>query len=299
MEAVDSIYWNKCIDKVMKEAEQYLIYDGIVASTDDTSSVNLDVDIPSQVSLAGCESAENDEILTSNVSKMTTSVSKTKLKNVDIKKRRRKIPGGLRFRNLVVKQCTKDLISPAKLSAKHGISIRTIQFWVTSSGAKLPKKYKKELLKVFIPTNNQPSSSESISATTFGDHSYTRTDFNLSASVKVPASQETITSVRPSVSTAVQKANPSTAKPLKCPICRFETLRKNALDLHIRSHGPSGLDTSCKECGEVFPDKKQLAIHMTLHKRETNNKLCKFCSKEFKHQPNKSRHMKICKKRPE
>ena len=296
MAAVDSIYWNKCIDKVMKEAEQYLIYDGIVASTDDTSSENLDVDIPSQVSLAGFESAENDEILTSNVSKMTTSIPKTKLKNVDIKKRRRKIPGGLRFRNLVVKQCTKDLISPAKLSSKHGISIRTIQSWVTSSGAKLPKKYKKELLKVFIPTNNQPSSSESISATTFGDHSYTRTDFNLSASV--PASQETIASVRPSTSTAVQKANSCTAKPLICPICRFETLRNNAFDLHVRSHGPSGLDTSCKECGEVFHDKKQLAIHLTLHKRE-NNKLCKFCSKEFKHQPNKSRHMKICKKRPE
>ena len=289
MEAVDSIYWNKCIDKVMKEADQYLIYDGIVASPNDTSSENLDVDIPSQVSLPGCESAENDEILTSNVSKMTTSIPKTKLKNVDIKKRRRKIPGGLRFRSLVVKQCTKDLISPTKLSSKHGISIRTIQYWVTSSGAKMPQKYKKELLKVFIPTNNQPSSSDSISATTFGDHSYTRTDFNF------PASQETA-SARPSVSTAVQKANPCTVKPLKCPICRFETLRKNALDLHIRSHGPTGLDTSCKECGEVFPDKHQLAIHLTLHKRENNN-LCKFCSKEFKHLTNKRRHMKTCKKR--
>ena len=38
MEALDSVYWNKCIDKVMKEAEQYLIYDGIIAPPSDTSS---------------------------------------------------------------------------------------------------------------------------------------------------------------------------------------------------------------------------------------------------------------------
>jgi hypothetical protein len=38
MEALDSVYWNKCIDKVMKEAEQYLIYDGIIAPPSDNSS---------------------------------------------------------------------------------------------------------------------------------------------------------------------------------------------------------------------------------------------------------------------
>ena len=296
MAAVDSIYWNKCIDKVMKEAEQYLIYDGIVASPDDTSSENLDVDIPSQVSLSGCESAENDVILTSNVSEMTTSIPKTKLKSVDIKKRRRKIPGGLRFRNLVVKECTKDLISPAKLSSKHGISIRTIQYWVTSSGAKMPKKYKKELLKVFIPTNNQPLSSQSNSATTFGDHSYTRTDFNLSPTIN--DIKEIIASEKPSTSTAAQQVDPCTTKTFKCSMCVFETLRRSCFVSHIRSHGPSASHTSCKQCGEVFPDKRQLAKHLTSHKRE-KNKLCEFCSREFKDLSNKRRHMKICKKRPE
>ena len=54
MEAVDSKYWNKCIDKVMKEAEQYLIYDGIIAPPTDTSST------------------ENDEIPNSNVSEFVT-----------------------------------------------------------------------------------------------------------------------------------------------------------------------------------------------------------------------------------
>ena len=76
MEALDSVYWSKCIDKVMKEAEQYLIYDGIIAPPSDTSST------------------ENDEILNSNVSKTVTisSVSnpskrtKRKLKPVKVEK---------------------------------------------------------------------------------------------------------------------------------------------------------------------------------------------------------------------
>ena len=131
MEAVDSEYWNKCIDKVMKEAEQYLIYDGIIAPPTDNSIT------------------ENDEIPNSNVSKIATisSVSDapklTERKLKPVKKRK-----GLGIRELVVQQCTKDLISPAELSSRHGISIRTIQMWVTSSGAKLPLKYRKKITKV-------------------------------------------------------------------------------------------------------------------------------------------------------
>ena len=268
MEALDSVYWNKCIDKVMKEAEQYLIYDGIIAPPSDTSST------------------ENDVIPNSNVSEFVTISSQsnalstnTELKSVavkKIKKKRNKIPGGLRFRELVVKQCTKDLISPTELSSKHGISIKTIQNWVTSSGARLPRKYKKKLLKVSIPINDQPSCSSSISDTTYGDHSYTRTDFNSP--------------------TAIQKVklNPCTTKSLHCPIpmCKFETSRKSCLNQHIRSH------TSCKLCGEVFPGKRQLVVHMTTHK-EKKKLLCEFCSKEFKDNSNRWKHMKICKKRPE
>ena len=261
MEALDSVYWNKCIDKVMKEAEQYLIYDGIIAPPSDTSST------------------ENDEILNSNVSEFVTISSalstKTQLKSVavkKIKKKRNKIPGGLQFRKLVVKQCTKDLISPTELSSKHGISIKTIQNWVSSSGATLPRKYKKRLIKVSIPTNDQPYCSSSSSYTTYGDHSYTRIDFNSS--------------------TAVQ--NPYKTKSLHCPIpmCKFATSRKNALDLHVRSH------TSCKQCGEVVLGKRQLAVHMTTHK-EKKKQLCEFCGKEFKDRSNRWRHMKNCKKRPE
>ena len=261
MEAVDSAYWNKCIDKVMKEAEQYLIYDGIIAPPSDTSIT------------------ENDEVPNSNVSVTISSLSNTR----SIKKRTKKQlkpavkkRSGLRIRQLVVQQCTKNLISPAELSKIHGVSIRTIQMWVTSSGARLPLKYKKKILKVSIPTNDQPSCSSSISATTFGDHNYTRTDFNFS--------------------TAVQKVklDPCTKKSLYCPVpmCKFETSRKNCLDIHIKSH------VSCEHCGEVFPGKAKLAVHLTTHKLK-KKKLCISCDREFNDNSNKLRHMKICKKRPE
>ena len=279
MEAVDRDYWNKCIDKVMKEAEQYLIYDGIIAPPCDTSST------------------ENDGIPNSNVSEFVTisSVSnaqstkkgtKKQLKPV-VKKKRRVIQGGLEFRNLVVKQCTKELISPTRLASMHGISIRTIQKWVTRSGAKLPHKYKKQLLNVTIPINYQPAHSDSVLCTTFGDHSYTKTDFNLSA-------KKNLTSETPSVSTAAQniKLDHSATKILKCPMCNFQTSRKNCLDSHIKSHA------TCKHCGQVFLGNRQMAVHLTTHK-EKKNYLCDFCNMDCKKCSNKKRHMKICKKRPE
>ena len=261
MEAVDSEYWNKCIDKVMKEAEQYLIYDGIIAPPSDTSST------------------ENDEIPNSNVSEFVTipSVSNARSTKKRTKKQLKpavKKRSGLRIRKLVVQQCTKDLISPAELSSRHGIGIRTIQTWVTSSGAKLPSKYRKVITKVSIPINEQPSCSSSISATTFGDHTYTRTDFNRSSAVQKV------------------KLDPCTKKSLHCPMCKFETSRRSCLNAHIKSH------VSCKQCGEVFPGKQKLAVHLTTHKQK-KKQLCKFCSREFNDKSNRWRHEKICKKRPE
>ena len=149
--------------------------------------------------------------------------------------------------------------------------------WVTSSGARLPLKYRKKILKVSIPTNDKPSCSSSISATTFGDHNYTRTDFNFSTEVQKV------------------KLNPCTKKSLHCPIplCKFETSRKNCLDVHIKSH------VSCQQCGEVFPGKRQLAVHLTTHKQKKKQLFCEFCNREFKDKSNRWRHEKICKKRPE
>ena len=293
MEAVDSAYWNKCIDKVMKEAEQYLIYDGIIAPPCDTSSTEND----------GIPNSNVSEFVTiSSVSKARSTEKRTKKQLKPVKKR-----SGLRIRQLVVQQCTKDLISPAELSSRHGISIRTIQMWVTSSGAKLPLKYRKKITKVFIPINEQPSCSSSISATTFGDHTYTRTDMNFSPAVQkvrldpcsssisaTTSGDHTYTRADFNVSPAVQKVklDPCTKKSLHCPMCKFETLRRSCLNAHIKSH------VSCKQCGEVFPGKQKLAVHLTTHKQK-KKQVCKFCSREFNDKSNRWRHEKICKKRPE
>ena len=295
MEALDSVYWNKCIDKVMKEAEQYLIYDGIIAPPSDTSSTE---NVSEFVTISSQSNA-----LSTNTKFKSVAVKK-------IKKNRNKIPGALRLKKLVVKQCTKDLISPTELSSKHGISIKTIQNWVSSSGATLPRKYKKRLIKVSIPTNEQPSCSTSISTTTFGDHSYTRTDFNVSlvaqkvkpdpCSSSISATtfgDHTYTRTDFNYSSAVKKVklDPPTKKSLHCPIpmCKFETSRKNCLDVHIKSH------VSCQQCGEVFLGKRQLAVHLTTHKQKKKQLFCEFCNREFKDKSNRWKHEKICKKRPE
>ena len=79
-------------------------------------------------------------------------------------------------------------------------------------------------------------------------------------------------------------------KSLKCPYpnCDFETLRKNSLDVHIKSH------TNCKFCGKMFPGKNKLAVHLTTHKPKKQY-LCDFCDKDCKYRQSKWRHMKTCK----
>ena len=266
MAAIDAEYWNKCVSKVMKEAEQYLIYDGLV---EDNSSEDLVQETLAEVSIetSEFEVATVDEEVTSNVSEKTANSS---------------VNAKSQLKALAISQCTEELIAPSELAKMYGKSKRTIQFWVTSSGAKLPPKYKKQFLEVSIPTNDQPSSSTSSTSTVFGDHSYTRTDF-------------TSTLVRPQTTTDSLKEvvlDSSSKTKLHCsiPMCNFETLRKNSLDLHIKSH------TSCEHCGEVFPGKKQLTVHLTKHKPKKQY-LCDFCSKDCKCRQSKWRHMKICKKR--
>ena len=235
MEAVDDVYWNKCIDKVMKEAEQYLIYDGIIAPPCDTSSTEND----------GIPNSNVSEFVTiSSVSKARSTEKRTKKQLKPVKKR-----SGLRIRQLVVQQCTKDLISPAELSSRHGISIRTIQMWVTSSGAKLPLKYKKKIDKV----------------------QKVKLDPRIEKELK---KIEKSAKKRPSLSLSVS---------LHCPMCEFETSRKGCLDSHIKSH------ISCEQCGQVLLGKRQMAVHLTTHKPKKNyfcdfcNMDCKKCSNKKKH----------------
>ena len=60
------------------------------------------------------------------------------------------------FKDLIVKRCTEELISPTKLAAEHGIDPESVRRWVKKSGAVLPTKYNHEL---------QPSSDKKTDAT--------------------------------------------------------------------------------------------------------------------------------------
>ena len=256
----------------MKEAKQYIEYDRPVETTDDTSSEIFDTN--SQVSLLeegnGEISATEDEVLTSNASEVATT-SKLNAKS--------------QFKALkavAVKQCTEELISPSELSTMYGKSKRTIQKWVTMSGATLPHKYRKTTTEFSIPITSEPSCSTSSSDTTFGDHSYTRTDFRLSVAKK-PESASNSTAV-------IGSKTPIT---LRCPKCSFETSRKNSLDKHIKSH------TSCKYCGQMFAGKILLDVHLKTHKPKKAEKqyFCDFCGMDCKYRQSKWRHMKSCERK--
>ena len=216
--------------KIMKNADQYSIKDGIISPPSDVSKI-------------------------ATISSVSDAPKLTDRKLKPVKKRK-----GLRIRELVVQQCTEDLISPAELSKRHGVSIRTIQIWVTSSGAKLPLKYKKKIPKV--------------------------------QKVKLDPCTKILDDNKKIARTAKKRPSLSLSVSLHCHMCNFETSRKNCLDAHIKSH------ISCELCGKVFPGKPKLAVHLTTHKQK-KKQVCMFCNREFNDKSNKWRHEKICKKRPE
>ena len=110
MAAIDAEYWNKCVSKVMKEVHQYMIYDELIPADVVEDNSPLDLDIP------------EDDVT------MPSTSSSSKESNDQLK-------------NIIVKQCTEELISPRKLAEMHQKSERTIRNWVKSSGAQLPLKY--------------------------------------------------------------------------------------------------------------------------------------------------------------
>ena len=250
MAAIDAVYWNKCVSKVMKEAKQYLVYDGIDETADEI--------IPE---------TSGEEAVTSNESEVATT------SNLNTKSQLKALKA------LVVKKCTQDLISPTELSTQHGKSKRTIQYWVTSSGADLPHNYKKRKNEFSNPIDSKPSYSNSSSDTTFGDHSYTRTDFRLPPAKRHKSDSN---------STGVMASK--TPITLHCPKCSFETSRKSSLDIHINSH------IDCVHCGQTFAGKTLMDVHLKTHKPKKQY-LCDFCRMDCKYRQSKWRHMKICEKK--
>ena len=113
MAAIDAEYWNKCVSKVMKEVHQYMIYDELIPADVVEDNSPLDLDIP------------EDDVT------MPSTSSSSKESNDELK-------------NIIVKQCTEELISPSKLASMHKKSEKTIRKWVKDSGVSLPRKYQQK-----------------------------------------------------------------------------------------------------------------------------------------------------------
>ena len=120
MAAIDAEYWDKCVSKVFKEVHQYMIYDGLIPP-DDVIEENLVPEAPVPESVT--EGDSDDVIVPAN------NTSSSEDKNND------------ELKNVIVKQCTEELISPSKLASMHQKSEKTIRKWLKSSGVTLPQKY--------------------------------------------------------------------------------------------------------------------------------------------------------------
>ena len=270
MAAIDSEKWDRAVSKVMKEAEQYLIYDGLLISEDVSEDFSMDTSVPSSVNLVVEENVSMSEG-SSDVRVFSTTPHDS---SVSGKKRQSKSQK-TQLKSLVVRQCTEEAISPCKLAEIHGISEKTVRNWVKKSGAQLPSHYKESL--------SQVSSQNMI---------VDQTSASTSNTVTLKDSKELITKLKskwPSLASADDNN-------LKCPKCNFETSKQHSLELHVKS-----IHVDCELCGHVFfgcRAKFELAGHLKKHQaQEPKQYLCEFCQKDCKYKQNVKKHMKICHKR--
>ena len=263
MAAIDSEKWDRAVSKVMKEAEQYLIYDGILVSEDVSEDVSMDTSVPSSVNLV----VEENVSLSEGSSDVRVFSTTPQNSSVSRKKRTQLKSQKTQLKTLVVRQCTEEAISPCKLAEIHGISEKTVRNWVKKSGAQLPSHYKESMI------IDQSSASTSNTVT-------------------LKDSKELITKLKskwPSLASADDNN-------LKCPKCNFETSKQHSLELHVKS-----IHVDCELCGHVFfgyRAKFELAGHLKKHQaQEPKQYLCEFCQKDCKYKQNVKKHMKICHKR--
>ena len=130
MAAIDAEYWDKCVSKVFKEIHQYMIYDGLVTPPEDEIEENLAPEASSPDIIT--EGDDNDVMphTSSIVPANNTTSSEDKIND--------------ELKNVIVKQCTEELISPSKLASMHKKSEKTIRKWVKDSGVSLPRKYQQK-----------------------------------------------------------------------------------------------------------------------------------------------------------
>ena len=287
MAAIDAEYWDKCVSKVMKEVHQYMIYDGLV--TEEVIEDNLMPESPLPDSIP---EGDADDAMPHTSSIVPAKNTK---KNNDV------------LKNLVVKQCTEELISPTKLAAMHKRSENTIRKWVKSSGVPFPLKYQQTSQQKIAFSFASYKQDRSLLTANDATRSLSE-ELILNLKSKWPSlsiSDETPSVSHPNSSNdlnhepmlpapGLQNEEKSIEKSVQCPKCSFKASTRRHLVQHLNGHN------DCQLCDKVFlgsNGKARLASHMKTHQVKPK-KLCIFCNRDYKNTQNMNRHMKICKKKP-
>ena len=237
MWAITAEYWDKCISKVMKEAYEYLIFDGVITLPEENSSDVNEDDSQSEVILSIENNAE-----TTQVSAIPEDQSYSSDRSV--------------LKNKIIKQCTEDLISPPKLAKIHGVSQSTIKRWVRRSGKALPGRYEQQL-KSKVDNSATDSLTQQLIANLRSKWPL------LNASVTKPLVEQSSPKSM-IVQEVMLDPQPSTSRKqlplsLKCLKCDFKTSQKIYLDKHIQGH------KNCERCGKDVHGKRQFATHLKTH----------------------------------
>ena len=289
MAAIDAEYWDKCVTKVMKEVHQYMIYDGLI-----TEDVTEDVLIPENPLPESIP--EGNDIMPQTISIVSANnTSSSRKKNDD------------ELKNVIVKQCTEELISPTKLASMHNKSRETIRKWVKSTGVPLPLKYQQTSQQKIAFSFASYKEDRSVSTANDATKSLSE-ELILNLKSKWPSlsiSDETPSVSHPNSSNdlnhepilpapGLQNEEKSIEKSFQCPKCSFKASTKHHLVQHLNGHN------DCQLCDKVFlgsNGKARLASHMKTHQVKPK-KLCIFCNRDYKNTQNMNRHMKTCKKKP-
>ena len=146
IDRIDADYWGKCVDHMMKELEYYMVLDGLTAPIAD------EITPPNTFTEELIESSEElpiEEVLTEEVSIEEVSTEEV----LPPAPKRRKMDS--QTKELIVEQCTKELISPEKLSTIHPCNADTVRRYVKSSGQSLPTKYVSTVTSKHKPTTSK------------------------------------------------------------------------------------------------------------------------------------------------
>ena len=194
-----------------------------------------------------------------------SSIESTKKSFINRNKASRKLKreAKIKLKNLIVKQCTEDFISPARLAAIHKLNVCTIRQWVKHSGEKLPIKY--DLKKI---SNKKLISTES----SIEEDSFSSNDIDMEKEFQAENYKDSFL----------------------CPKCDHKSPSKYHLDMHLEGH------CDCSVCGMTFfggNGVRNLARHLKKHEIKAKKQfICDFCNFEYKTKQTLQRHQNTCKK---